>query len=40
MKNNEYIEEFLIYEKKIKALSDNTVKAYNYDLDILISFSG
>ena len=40
MKNNEYIEEFLIYEKKIKALSDNTVKAYNFDLDILSSFSG
>ena len=40
MNNNEYIEEFLIYEKKIKALSDNTVKAYNFDLDILSSFSG
>ena len=39
MKNNEYVEEFLIYEKKIKALSDNTIKAYSIDLEKLLQFS-
>ena len=39
MKNREYEEEYLIYEKKIKALSDNTIKAYSSDLNLLLSFS-
>lgn len=39
MKNREYVEEFLIYEKKIKALSDNTIRSYEGDLEKLISFS-
>ena len=29
----------MIYEKKIKALSDNTIKAYSSDLNLLLSFS-
>ena len=39
MKNSEYVDEFLIYEKKIKALSPNTLKAYSSDLDILSEFT-
>ena len=39
MKNSEYVDEFLIYEKKIKALSPNTIKAYSSDLDILSEFT-
>ena len=39
MKNDEYIEEFLQYEKKIKALAQNTILSYSNDLEKLSSFS-
>ncbi|MGN1164474.1 MAG: tyrosine-type recombinase/integrase [Candidatus Ornithospirochaeta sp.] len=39
MKNDEYIREFLEYEKKIKALADNTIVSYGNDLRKLSSFS-
>lgn len=40
MRNDELITQFLLYEEKVKALSENTRKNYSIDLEKLLGFAG